>query len=355
MIRMATLNLYHWAAPGIWWYARRDANSEGDDQSVHDASSWNGKQAWLRSLLGDMDADLVGFQEVVSVDSLRELCADEGYSHFATVDEPIIEGGDVYVRPVQALASRTPFEAEAFAAPEGFAEEAGLKPDWRIRRPAVKAVLALPGVGKTLVYVCHLKSKGAEPRNLRFEERTPLQRQVRDTVAAISRGHVKATMQRTAEASALYHEALARVAEDPDRPIVVMGDLNDDPGSPALEALAATSSPKSIGGVDLADIDPASRAAIADHVERCRLFDAWRLCPRDPLREARRDTHIGSRGASVLDYILVSNALNPHNPDAVASVVRHQVYSAHFRGIGGDASSSDHAAVVVEIAPRQTA
>lgn len=344
MIRIATLNLYHWAEPGIWWYAREEG-------ARHSEEGWAAKQIWLRGLLAQMDADLVGFQEVVSVEALKALCAESGYPHFAIAGEPVVEGADpedgVYVRPVQAVASRLPFEATAFRAPEGFAESAGLAPDWGLRRPAVQVVVFAPNIGEVLVYVCHLKSKGAAPKALRFKEETPWEERVRETLTATSRGHLSAVGQRAAEASALYHEAVARIAEAPDRPVIVMGDLNDDPYTPALEAIAATRSPREIGDTALEECPPET----ADLVERYRLFDAWRLLRRDPLRDGRPATHAGGASRSVIDFILVSRALHPDYAEGRVSVVDGAVFDAHLYQ-GDAASSSDHAGVMAVIAPR---
>ena len=342
MIRIATLNLYHWAEPGIWWYARTEGR--------HDAESWSRKRAWLAALLVEMDADLVGFQEVVSVEALRELCAEAGYPHFAVGDAPVIEEGEIYTRPVQTLASRHPMTAEALRAPEGFPAALSLPEDWSIRRPAVKAAVDLPGLGAALIYVCHLKSKGAAPRALRFAPETPWDERVRETLAAISRGHASATRQRTAEASALYHEAVARIAENPARPVIVMGDLNDDPFTPALEALTASRPPGEVDGFAFEDLPDEARALVA----RYQLHDAWRLCRRDPRDEGRgtgpgRDwTHAQGSARSVLDFILVSEALNPLAAGRTGAVLGHHVFDAHLWR--GDADgSSDHAAVLVEI------
>ncbi|MCI4662457.1 MAG: endonuclease/exonuclease/phosphatase family protein [Neomegalonema sp.] len=340
MIRIATLNLLHFAEPPIWWYRR-----EADGSSRYDDDAWAAKCAWLRAELAAINADVIGFQEVVSIEALRALCAEAGYPYFfaagepAFLDEPqaVIEArGPVYDRPVQALAARHPFTAEAFGAPPGFAASSGLAPDWSLRRPAVKALVDLPGIGEALVYCCHLKSMGIRTDGTL----APLA-----AMQAASRAHAAALHRRALEASALMHEASNQIEQAHQRPVIVMGDFNDLPDTVPLTALSPRP-PRDIAGIEREDWPEALRLEI----DRYRLRDSYHLAPRSPFAPMRPATHREGSAVSVLDYIFVSYALDPESPNAVGHLREHRVYDAHFRAAIPE-QSSDHAAVAIAIAP----
>ncbi|MEO1291251.1 MAG: endonuclease/exonuclease/phosphatase family protein [Pseudomonadota bacterium] len=338
MIRIATLNLLHFAAPPIWWY-RRDPDAEAPSQFSE--AAWRAKCAWLRETLARTDADVIGFQEVVSVDALRALVVEAGYPHFFAaaeprfVDEPEAvraQQGAIYDRPVQAIASRYPMQAEALSPPPNYAATLGLPPTWAHRRPPVKAVVELPGFGQTLVYCCHFKSHGADDNRLAPEDETDSVALAIDALTARSRGHCRAAAQRAAEASAMAAEAAMQLSERPERPLIVLGDLNDEPHSVPLRALL----PEPPGSLP----DPV-RAAM----EPLRLFDAATLLPVPEGRDTRAPTHRWGAEGSVLDYICVSTNLRS---GASGTVVAHRVDNAHFRRAVPEATS-DHAVVSVDL------
>lgn len=339
-MRLATLNLLHFAEPGVFWFRR------ADDQT-HTPAGWAAKIAWLRGLLADLDADLFCFQEVVSVAALEALCRDAGYPHFAAVEAPRFDAGDgaVYVRAVQAVAARTPFVAEPLQPPSGFAAGLGLPATWAFRRAPVLATLEAPEIGPLKVACCHLKSNALDLGGLDLSAGLDWADKTRLMLEATSRAHVAAAMQRGAEASALYHWAARQSAVSPSPAIAVLGDFNDTPDSRTLQAL--TPGVSAVDGVAAAALPGEARAALTHY----RLYDAYRLTPKDPHRDARPATHRAGASGEVLDYVLVSDALNPANPARRATVASHRVFDAHFRR-GVPEETSDHAAVVVDLERR---
>ena len=342
---VASLNLFHYAEPGLWWY-RRDP----DGASTHSAEGWARKQAWLRRLLGEIDADVIGFQEVVSAQALRALCAEAGYPHFATVAEPHFSGSDpaVYKRPVNAIASRLPMRATATPVAAGVCQTLGLRHEHGFRRPVPRAEIDAPEIGPVLVYCCHLKSPGVSPGEALMAGQSeppddPAAR-ARWRLEAISRAHGRTMMQRMLEASLLFHDAAEQLTRAPDRPLLIVGDFNDAPDSAALRAMTPRRSAK----------------ALDDSAACYWLVDARRLAT------ARRDesppyasafarptgaetaTHRDESGAtSTLDYIIASAALHPWNPNAVGRITACHVHDAYFAEAA--AESSDHAAVSVAV------
>lgn len=337
-MRIATLNLYHYAAPGVFWYRR---------EATHSEESWAVKNAWLRGCLDAIDADIVGFQEVVSIEALRALCAEAGYPHFAAVAEPRFLADDraVYKRPVNAVASRWPMSAEELGAAPGVARTLSLDDDDSFRRPVVKAAIETPAFGPVLVYCCHLKSPGVAAGDAlmagRSEAPEEPRARARWRLEALSRAHGRAQIQRMLEASLLYHEAAARVDEAPGRPLFILGDFNDAPESAALMALTPHREFERDGAAGLTP----SQA----EEQTFRLIDAWRLAPRDPERDGRPPTHREGAEGVAIDFILTSSALHPWAPHAIGRVVAAEVHDGHFQA-GHPALSSDHAPVSATIA-----
>ena len=334
--KVATINLYHFAEPGIWWYAC-ELEAPPPVRPCFDAVEWAAKTVWLSGVLADMDADLIGFQEVVSVEALRLLCAEAGYPYFATVAEPRIieEGGErVYRRPVQAAAARVPFEAAPVRAPEGFAAALGLTA-WDFRRPPLAARLEAPGIGPVAVFCCHLKSPGVSVEDAPMAGVEALAPE-RRAVEAISRAHAFAAMQRVLEASALRHAACEEIARGlaagaPPLALVI-GDLNDAPDSPALRALTADAPFERDGGA------AAEGGGVSGNPYQ--LFDAYRLSPRHLSTDHRPATHRSGAQGAAIDFVLASGC-GRGGPIRLAS---HQVWDRHFIA-GAPRTSSDHAPV----------
>lgn len=341
--RVATLNLFHWAEPGIGWY--------GVDPT-HTDESWAMKRRWLSETLAEIDADVVALQEVVSVGALETVAREAGYPHVLTVGEPDVEthadGRRSYHRPVNALISKTPLSPLAPPETPGLAHSLGLKEGRSLRREPAVAEVTLPGVGPTVAMSLHLKSPGATVGDVSLHydapPQTPAEAARRDA-EALSRSHAFATIQRMYEATTIRHAAAALTATAPRRPVIAMGDFNDDPNSPTLRAFTAHRATKG-DAADAEGVDFASR----DPADSWRLLDAYRLAPRDLERDERRPTHQRGARGDVIDFVLVSAALHGAGPDAVGRVIEHVVHDHWFNGLH-PAITSDHAAVSATIAP----
>ncbi len=334
-LRVATLNLFHFADPGVGWIS---------PHAFHTPESLLAKEEWLMGYLAEIDADIIGFQEVVAVERLKALCARAGYPHFAMVAEPIIQEPrapgerQIYRRAQQAVVSRWPMQAAAVEPRDALDRCLSLNSHWEFRRPPVRAHVQTPLFGEIVLYSAHLKSPGAGPHDAPIHD--PASEPGRDPMESISRARAKQAIQRIAEASALYHDVTARIAEAPDRPVIVLGDLNDTPDSVALSALTPW-----LEADDLTDagID-------AETAERFRLIDAARLAPQPVIPTPPVPTHRRRAFGAVLDHVLVSSAFFSWRKDARGEVSAHEVHDAHFVA-GAPALTSDHAAVSVTIRP----
>lgn len=342
-MKFATFNLYQFVETGYYWYERDKHNAYTQDE-------WAQKKRWVRQRLVDMDADVVGFQEVFSIDALRNLCKAAGYPHFVVVDESacLPDEPDVYVKSVVALASRFPVTAvHPLTIPEAFRQELPIDEHFRFKRTPVCAVLEIPDFGQVKVYVSHLKSKRPASLDMVYGDKVKWRHRVFDTLQRLSRGTIASLLQRGLEATLLYHDIARGLERDRVLPVVLLGDLNDTQNSVPIAALTMQERIFSIGSVEPEDWPEGIGGWLHDY----RLADTFRLAA-NMRHRVRPFTKIYRGGGSVIDYVLVSNALNPKNPHARAEVSHYQVWNEHLDEDGvNNRLQSDHGQVCVELLP----
>lgn len=342
-MKLATFNLYQFAAHGYYWHERTDYNT-------FSASEWEQKQHWISTRLHQMNADLVGFQEVFSIPELQQLCRDAGYPHFVVVDTSACREDDpaVYHKSVVALASRFPIETvhPVNISPD-VRTDLPIPDQFRFSRTPICADVRVPDLGLLTVYVLHLKSKRPTTLDIRYDDQVAWSHRVADTLQHLSRGTIASLLQRGLEATLLYHHIVARLEQDPTHPIVVMGDMNDNEESIPLAALTMQERIYNIGGLEPESWPDATKKWLFDY----RLADTFRLAP-NMRQRVRPFTQIHRGTGCILDYILVSNALNPKNADALAEISHYEVWNQHLENDGVEERlQSDHGQVCVELLP----
>ena len=339
MVKVATFNLYHFAAPGIFWHERKP-------DSTHSPEQWAQKKIWIADMLGEMDADVVGFQEVVSQDELKSLAAEAGYPYFASPAHPIFDLEDpaVYVNATVAIASRHPFtHVGALSGVGGVPADTVIDDDFNFSRTPVDALIDLPGIGETRIFVCHFKSQGAFVDDDEIDALPAWGDKIRATYMIRAMAGVDQVAKRAAEAGAMYRMFRHSIDADPDAPVILLGDLNEDPSSHTISILTQAERVWSWGSV-AANAVPEGFAYLK-HVYK--LYDGFNLVPLQGL--TRPNTHGGIISGSVLDYVVVSNGLNPKNPRRRGAVTKLEVFDDHFELGPPKERSSDHAPVVATI------
>ncbi|BCS88167.1 endonuclease/exonuclease/phosphatase family protein [Pseudodesulfovibrio sediminis] len=337
--RCATFNLYQYVEPPSCWY---------DKDNFYTLADWESKNTWIKRQVVALGADVVGFQEVFSQESLKELMATIGYPYFATVDTPVMsdEITGIFVRPVVALASKHPIaNVGPVEVASTIQHDLPVPDEFNFSRVPLRAEIEIADGLAVTVYVAHLKSKRPMVMEPTFGDDTSWQVKVRECMRATSRGQAASLLQRGAEASALYHEVTRVLGDTDNLPIVVMGDLNDDEESIPIEALSYKGRVYSIAGVPYGDLPmEAKRAAYSN-----KLYDAFFMAPNQE-GGVRPPTHYHMGRGGTLDYIFMSNAFNLKNRNHVGRVVDFAVHGDHLNGDGvGDHKQSDHAQVLAEI------
>jgi hypothetical protein len=173
-----------------------------------------------------MDADVIGFQEVVSHEELGALMAANGYPHFFCTGHPMFDPDDpaVYVNGTVAIASRHPFvSVRPLSGVGGLPAETVIDDDFNFSRTPVDAVIDLPGIGMTRIFVCHFKSQGAFVDDDQIDALADWDAKVRTTYMERAMAGVNQVAKRGAEAGAIYRMFRQVIDADPDAPVILLG------------------------------------------------------------------------------------------------------------------------------------
>ncbi len=325
-IKVGTFNLMNFMLPNTRFYGGTLQCSQDD---------YDRKCDWVEFMLEQMDADIVGFQELFHREAMNDVLAEmPGYqkAHLYVADE----SGD---QPCVALLSRYPVEnVEVFTHfpqsaiidfnPKG--RDKVILPFTTFTRPVLKADIRIKEYGVITVFVVHLKSK----RGIFYEgedEQNPVD---------IARAESRSLMLRASESVAL-RALVADTLKIPDRPVIVCGDVND------------------VGNAVTTRI-------ISGEVPQHRLPDDVKKSVWDVLLyhvkdiQARRSyqdfyyTHIHNGMYESLDHIMVSQELVTEYPRNTGRVGLVSVYNDHlvdqtFSKKPQDRCKSDHGIVVCSI------
>lgn len=307
-ITFATANLFNFVAPPGAYY---------DFENIYSRDDWQDKLAWTKLQLKQLNPDIIGLQEVFSIEETKTFFAEIGYEHFACVDTPHIEGDYIYSRPVVAVASRFPIESfEAVAFDKDTLNAFGDIDAPPFSRKPVRACVVHPIIGHLSVYVTHLKSQ-------RPADSTTPEEASRPIASWLS------TQQRGWEA-AMLREAMQRQYALNPMPTVLMGDMNQ--------------------GITSTSVNNVLTEHYGDSVTDLQLNDGWELQV-TPSLESRPATHYHFAKGNVLDYILLSQEFDAHTDVSIAEVTSYQVLDAHLTNpsFERDKNASDHAFVALTV------
>ncbi|MCF1428444.1 MAG: endonuclease/exonuclease/phosphatase family protein [Shewanella sp.] len=333
VLRFATINLLNFIEPPLACY-------ESDNIYFH--AQWQSKCDWLTCYIQRQQPDVIAFQEVFSPAALIQLLAPMGFSLVA-VEEPGLAEGYIYNRPINMIASRFPVleQGEVTVEPQ-VCQAMGLEIGFSFSRRPVWCRVQLPLIGQCDLYAVHLKSKRPSLDLGSIGAIT-----VPDAVQTMSRqlGRASADLLRGAEAAMLMYSIIARRSQDR-LPIALMGDFNDGLGSTVLDVLhidnqidawLAASPDRREAGVDFYGL----RDSFHLHCLHVGAID-------------RTPTHYWGGHGNVLDYILLSCEFDPRSSMSTMDVTDFRVCDRHLFGPESlhERESSDHAPVLVELAPR---
>lgn len=270
MVRIGTWNLENLYLPGGEFGPRTPA-------------AYDAKLASLAQTIVELEPDVLAVQEVGDPQALDEVAAAVGGTWWIELAAP--DG-----RGIRAgLLSRLPLTGvtQVSAFPERLqpvlVDDDGTTLS-SMGRPALAATVQVGNTAIELVS-CHLKSKLLTFGDGRFAPRDEGER---------ARAAVYALHRRAAEAATVRTRATATLGSDGDRAVVVLGDLNDEPGAATTELLL---------GPPGSEIGTAGFAQ-PDRGDAQRL---WNLAPLIP--EEQRFSRVFRGRRQLIDHLLLSAAL----------------------------------------------
>jgi endonuclease/exonuclease/phosphatase family metal-dependent hydrolase len=280
-IRFATFNVCNLAPPGVKLY---------DNLLPTTQPEYEAKLNWTAHQLDLLDADVIGFQEIFSQATLKEVLARtrryrEAF-HLGFDPDPAA----MRLTPSVALVSRLPLAAPArqmIEFPRGIELPVGSRDAARFTRAPLHAVVAVSPDVLVDVVVVHLKSRRPDYRTGDTGE----------DPALYALACLRSLIRRGTEAAAL-RVLLTELGRANRRPRVLLGDFNDVADSVTTSIVLGAGTP-------LGD----------------RLYDASQV-----QRRVDHARHLGFSSVhegrySTIDHILVSEEFNGALPNAVGEVV----------------------------------
>ncbi|EHU4926848.1 endonuclease/exonuclease/phosphatase family protein [Vibrio vulnificus] len=313
MFTIASCNLFNFLAPPGAFY---------EFSNILDNQQWQKKRNWLTKMLKKMDADVVAFQEVFSIEALRQLTLAAGYPYFVCLDHPHVQQEHIYTDPVLAIASRWPIEQSRLVTFQDVMEESDkVTNNLQFSRCPVHAVVEHPEIGHCDIINVHLKSQ----RSTSLARYSIENEQNELTLASL--GSWLSTVQRGWEALFIKRYLSLQYQNSP-RPMVILGDFNAKLNSGELSPLC-----------DLLSIP--------------RLKDMRYWC--SDKAKASAPTHYHGNQGIILDYILLSEEFDRDNALHCAKVESIQIWDQHLTNpcFEHDQFSSDHAFVSVTLSARE--
>lgn len=293
------------------------------------------KSDWVKFMLDQIDADIIGFQELFHKEALLRVIKNNPKYRKAKV-YIAEETGD---QPSVALLSRYPVEKiEVFKyfpddAVIDFNPRGGervILPFTTFTRPVIKADILIPHYGILTVFVVHLKSK----REIYYngeDSQNPVD---------LARAQSRSLMLRASESVAL-RALVSEALEIPHRPVILCGDVNDT-GNAVTSRIISGEVPQH---------------RLQDNVKR-RIWDLLLYHVKDiQARRSYQDfyyTHIHNGMYESLDHIMVSQELVTEYPKNTGRVGLVSVYNDHLKdqtysNQGQDKCKSDHGVVVCSL------
>jgi len=337
-IKVATFNLFNYLAPPDAFY---------DFDRIYSAEQWQKKENWIASYLQTNMPDIIGFQEVFSIDALEALVNKQGYEHFAVVDKPTVIDDFIHRDPVVALASKFPItDVAAVPVDKELVGKLGLADDFDFSRRVVRATVTLPHLGPSDCYVVHFKSKRASWQ-ADVDKLSSIEGNVIEQFKAQVAGGWASSVQRGSEATLLMMHMIERRAKTGNA-MMLMGDFNN----PLHDGiLAHLTTPKLLFNND-------------QHQQQLTKFyslrDAWDLYQTNQSIFSeevlvRGPTHYFGQTNSVLDYILLSSEFDAQAQSNFYEVSDYINTDKHLinPSFDIDGESTDHAVVSIRLTLRK--
>ncbi|MCU0425078.1 MAG: endonuclease/exonuclease/phosphatase family protein [Candidatus Kapabacteria bacterium] len=314
-LSLATFNVQNLTRAGKPIYTEK--------RPLYTAQEFDKKRRWIQTQLEKMSADIIGFQEVIEEEALRECVRGTPQEHWH-----IVAASPNGKTPVNALLSRFPvirtdivrdipfdfefFDENALAALNpalNKPSEPIILPVKQFSRAVLKVELAITRTFSIVVCVLHLKSKRPTlPDGLDRDEASPLD---------IAQGSIRSLIRRGIEAAGVRAIVSAHLEERPATPLVVMGDLNDSDTAVTNQAM--------LGEPPFHRLSPEEKNRRWKYVlQNSRDVQARRSM------ENYYYTYIHNGHYESLDNIFVSNHFADRNAERLGRIIDVRLFNDHI-------------------------
>lgn len=319
----------------------------------------------MTEYLSEYQPDIIGFQEVFSPESLKELVTEQGYGYFEVVDQPEVIDDFIYKRPVVAIASRYPIVDIISIKPNiKLAQTIGLTDDFTFSRKVLRATIDVPHMGNCDCYVVHFKSKRPMIEIDENDTSRSVEQTIIESLKADVAGGWGSTIRRGSEATLLMIDMIER-REITGYPMVLMGDFNNTLADGVLSHLL-TSTLRFASAIDCEaylakyclndawDLFQLALSKEANEIYDANEVDDTALEINQNEKIARTPTHYYGGDGSVLDYILMSCEFDASYHDSLYEVSAYHTYNRHLINpiFDRDGESTDHGIVLATLTLR---
>ncbi|WP_371378977.1 endonuclease/exonuclease/phosphatase family protein [Thalassotalea aquiviva] len=331
-IIFTTFNLCNYIEPPNAYY---------DFENIYSEKQWQIKQRWIHNYLASHKPDVIAFQEVFSIDALKQQMNALGYTYFAVVDAPICEDDFIYSAPVVAIASRYPISnVVGLTANEKVKALLGLAADFELKRKILRATVTLPHIGDCDCYVLHFKSKRDLIEFVADQDKPKADNNLERAQCKVL-GSWGASIQRGTEAASLMMDVVLRRHQS-QNPVVVLGDFNTELNDGVLNHLTTDF----------------GQSLSSKEFNQYTLYDSWNLfidSDNNITNADRAPTHYYGNKGSVLDHILFSREFDTRYAKSTFEIIAYETYDQHLISpkFEQDGYSSDHGVVSVTVTLRR--
>lgn len=300
------------------------------------------KTTWIKNQLLKMNADIVGFQEIFEEQALRDCLLSTPFEKWH-----LFVANPTGIRPVNAILSRFPivraeviedipfvfdfFDEHALA--ENLETTPIPIPIKQFSRGVLMAEIQLADRISILMYVVHLKSKRPTlPEGITL-----------DTASYVdaAKGKIRSLIRRGIESAAIRQILSAEITKDESRPLIILGDLNDQDTAVTSQAILGE--------------PPFHRLPVEEKIDRWKhvLQNSKDVQARKSI-ENYHYTYIHNGHYESLDNIFISNHFAELNSKKIGRIIDVRLYNDHIidKTISFDRKPfyvSDHGQVVVNI------
>ena len=332
ILRFGTFNLFQFCKPPFSYYTKKEKFTN---------EQWEEKSSWIKQQIKKMNCDVIGFQEVFSTDSLKELTQELGFEYFVFVDKARKDkkNPNIYTSTTLALASKYPIKKiKEVKVHIPSIKKYDFKGHFRFSRIPIKALIEFPNNLSVTFYVNHFKSNRLNEFEYIFTKKDTLKQKKEKVKEALEKDYSPALKQRLCETSSLYYDFRKTKT-----PIVCMCDLNDKEFSLSIDAL--------------------TNKAFHEKLDRNfnLLHDAYYLHekkiynPHPEQKEIKRTpTSYYQSYGNVIDYIFVSKEFDKRYKYHIGQIKSYEVFDEHLQeNKDGSLLKSDHASVICEVALKE--